>query len=327
MKTIIQRLIKYLRENKEENSEKIANIELLILDSFDESIKEEDFYKIPTQNFLKIIEKSEFDDPNVIPTIVKRFSEFNPSDAPLILNVISSPFSTLKECVNIISSLGCSSICKRLKELYDIEMTLTTRDYETEIQEMNEKIEKMSKKLKRGVFGIMDTIEDMEKDMTLSNFNELISQLNDNKDKIPEIEENFPYKEFEGTKFDKIFYWMKMFTKLHEANVSFNVIVEGQEHEFKYDAEPYFKPTYIFNEKDELILSRNTRFVFPKRAGVKSIPNYGIPTTVEQEKLSERSPLFYNLTNYFISNKTGITRSLIKQKLSKSAHWPEKSST
>jgi hypothetical protein len=68
--------------------------------------------------------------------------EVKGGEAALILNVIGSKELTFEECVQIVSSLKSSPICSHLGDLYEENKNMPEPDYEYEISELKQEIDK-----------------------------------------------------------------------------------------------------------------------------------------------------------------------------------------
>ena len=138
MKSVLKRLNRLLNEFGDESQ--IMFAESVLIDSIEETIKEESFYSLPTNEILKIICESEVSDSSILSHLVSRMNERNYEEAVLILNVIESKNATFEECINIISKLNRCQICNRIGELFENEKKLPSVDYLSEINRMKKEI-------------------------------------------------------------------------------------------------------------------------------------------------------------------------------------------
>ena len=140
---IISKLSALLSEGNE--GERVESYEELIIEEIDKFVKEDVFYSLQTSEILKVVEKSGIRDPELLCELVRKMSERKGKEAPLLLNVISSEDATLEECVKVISCFGGCPICRRAGELFKEEERLAERDYQNEINRLNEEIEELKK--------------------------------------------------------------------------------------------------------------------------------------------------------------------------------------
>ena len=103
--------------NEGDNEAKVEAIEKDIAESIEEAIKEELFFSLPTNEIVKIIQKSEISHAETYINIISKMCEAKGGEAALVLNAIGAKESTFEECVEIVSSLKCSPVSLRLREL------------------------------------------------------------------------------------------------------------------------------------------------------------------------------------------------------------------
>ena len=144
MKKTISSLYKLLEKEGEES--KIKHCEDLIIDSIQDAIKEETFYALPTKEISKIIEKCEIQSVEELEKLVSNLSSYKGRSAALILNAIDGNELDLSECIRVISKLENSKICVRIGELYSEEATLVERDYDGDINQLQEKIKELEER-------------------------------------------------------------------------------------------------------------------------------------------------------------------------------------
>ena len=133
MESSITKLFHCLNEGDEIKAE---SIEESIAESIEEALKGELFFSLPTNEIVKIVQKSDISNAETYSNIIVRMCEAKGGEAALILNVVEAKEATLEECVKIVSSLKCSPICVRLGDLYAEDEPLPERDYEYEINEL-----------------------------------------------------------------------------------------------------------------------------------------------------------------------------------------------
>ena len=104
--------------NEGGNKEKIEELEEVIEEDIEEYVEEELFYELPTKEILKIIDKSNIEDIELISTIITRMRENKQEESTLLLNVIKSNETTLDECIQILSKFEHCPICKRTNNLF-----------------------------------------------------------------------------------------------------------------------------------------------------------------------------------------------------------------
>jgi hypothetical protein len=148
MKTQITKLLKYLNKG---NRDKVNAAEENIAESIEEAIEEKLFFKIPMNEIVKIIEKSNISNAKLYSSIISRMCCVKGKEAALFLNVVEASGATLKECVQIVSSLTCSQVCVTLGKLYKDNESMVERDYSSEVLELRKEIEEL-KSQKRTIF-------------------------------------------------------------------------------------------------------------------------------------------------------------------------------
>ena len=121
--------------------------EKVIMASIEDAIEEELFFSLPTNEIIKIIQKSDISNAETYSKIISRMCEAKGGEAALVLNVIEPKEATFNECVKIVSSLNCSPICVRLGELYEENENQPEIDYEQEIIKLKQEIEKLEQQI------------------------------------------------------------------------------------------------------------------------------------------------------------------------------------
>ena len=92
---------------------------MTVAESIEEAIEEELFFSLPTNEIIKIIQKSDVSNVETYSSIISRMCEVKGGEAALILNAVKAEEADFKKCVKIVSSLKCSSVCVRLGDLYE----------------------------------------------------------------------------------------------------------------------------------------------------------------------------------------------------------------
>ena len=153
-------LISSLSNLISENKGAIKEIEDEIIESFDIFAKEKRFYKLPTDEILKIVEKSAIKDVKLLYEVISMMCENKGDESVLLLNIIDPEEMSLDECIEVISRFVRCQICKRTGELYtkeynhmneelnkekDENKNLAERDFGYEIGELKKEIEKIKK--------------------------------------------------------------------------------------------------------------------------------------------------------------------------------------
>jgi surface protein len=131
MKSLITKLALYLKKGDKLKAE---------------STEEELFFSLSTNEIVKIIQKSGISNAVINSKIISRMYKVKGEEAALILNVVESKEATFEECVQIVSSLKCSPICVRLGDLYAEDKKQPEPDYEHEISNLEQEIEKLKQK-------------------------------------------------------------------------------------------------------------------------------------------------------------------------------------
>ena len=71
----VSKLIKLIGEKG--SKERIKSLEDIIIESINKFAKEEDFYKLPTEEILEIVERSNIEDVKFLCEIISKMSESN----------------------------------------------------------------------------------------------------------------------------------------------------------------------------------------------------------------------------------------------------------
>ena len=129
------------------NEEEYEEHEYLIIEEIEKLIKEEQFYELPTNEILKIINKSTFADVNQLYDLVANMSASKGEESILLLNVINCDDMTLKDCTTIISKFKKCKFCQRTYQVFKENEEMPEIDYELEIKELNEEIERLKKEI------------------------------------------------------------------------------------------------------------------------------------------------------------------------------------
>ena len=111
-------------------------------------MKEECFYELPTNEILKIVGKSNFEDLELLYVFIPRMLAMKGEESTLLLNVIKMEEATLEECIKILSKFKHSQICKRTSELFNEDKELLERDFEHELEELKKENGKLQKETK-----------------------------------------------------------------------------------------------------------------------------------------------------------------------------------
>ena len=143
MKTMISKLYAMLSESG--NKEEIEFGEDVLIESIEETIKEDNFYSLPLFEIIKIIQKSHVSDYSSLKMLVSKINETKSEESVLILNVIDPEESSFDECIRIISGLKNSPICKRIGELFEKNASLPSKEYEHGINEPRKENEELKK--------------------------------------------------------------------------------------------------------------------------------------------------------------------------------------
>ena len=88
MSRIISKLNILLSEGA--SNERIEAHEELIINEIEEHVRDASFYSLPTEEIVRIIEKSSINDPELLMELTQNMSKHKGKDAVLLLNVISS---------------------------------------------------------------------------------------------------------------------------------------------------------------------------------------------------------------------------------------------
>ena len=138
------------------SNERIEAHEELIIDEIEKHVKDASFYSLPTEEIVRIIEKSSINDAKLLMELIRNMNKNKGKDAVLLLNVISSEEATFKECITNISNFSEFTICTRLGDLFNSDAILPERDYQHEIDELKKEIEKLKKSPKKNKISSCD---------------------------------------------------------------------------------------------------------------------------------------------------------------------------
>ena len=142
-KSIISKLSSLIDESG--SIDKINTYEDVLIESIEEIISEESFYELPTNEILKIIEKSDIQDTKLINLLSTKMNKHKGKASILLLNVIDPKDAVFDDCIEIISKFNKCPFCKRIGKLYEENKNLPYRDYEHEILELKQQNEKLKK--------------------------------------------------------------------------------------------------------------------------------------------------------------------------------------
>ena len=126
----------------------LESYEELIVDELEEYIEGNLFFELPTNEILKIIDKSNIEDIDQICSFISKMNENKKEESILLLNVIKADETTFEGCMKILSKFDSSPICRRTSELFDENKKLPERDNEHEISELKKEIEKLRNRTK-----------------------------------------------------------------------------------------------------------------------------------------------------------------------------------
>ena len=163
MSRVISKLSKLLYEG--ETGEKIESYEDWIIEEIEKHVKDASFYSLPTEEIVRIIEKSSINDAKLLMELTGNMSNNKGKDAVLLLNVISSEEATFEECVKIISNFSKCPLCSRLGNLFNSEERQPEYDYQHEIDELKKENEKLKKTPKTSFPPVTTKPNDFESDI------------------------------------------------------------------------------------------------------------------------------------------------------------------
>ena len=163
MSRVISKLSKLLYEG--ETGEKIESYEDWIIEEIEKHVKDASFYSLPTEEIVRIIEKSSINDAKLLMELTGNMSNNKGKDAVLLLNVISSEEATFEECVKIISNFSKCPLLKRLGNLFNSDAIIPEPDYQYEIDELKKEIEELKKLPKTSFPPVTTKPNDFESDI------------------------------------------------------------------------------------------------------------------------------------------------------------------
>ena len=114
--------------NEGGSKDKIESYEDLIVADLKDYVERKLLFELPTNEILKIVDKSNIEDVEQICSIVSKMSESKKEESILLLNVIKANETTFEECIKILSKFETSPICRRTSELFDEEGKLPEPD-------------------------------------------------------------------------------------------------------------------------------------------------------------------------------------------------------
>ena len=149
-------LIKELCEatNGGKDSKSIIKLEKLITRVFPEAVYIDEFYNLPFSNLTNIIKNVdicdfvECNEDKVFKMLITKMCEKRKQEAPLLLSIISNPFSTLDECMSLIGCFSQCPLCVRTYSLYEADSKQVDFDYEYEILTKDQLIMDLNKRIK-----------------------------------------------------------------------------------------------------------------------------------------------------------------------------------
>ena len=152
-KTIIERLIKAINENK--NAEVIKEYTEVVTDNIEESAKENNFYQLPYEILSSIIKNVDFSNDDeiskpieLLQTIIQNTSKAYPKESIFLLNDLQLsklPEMTIDSIINIITMFSSSPLLTKLGELQIEEKLLPKPDYAFQIMKLEKEIETLKK--------------------------------------------------------------------------------------------------------------------------------------------------------------------------------------
>ena len=116
------------------SKDRIEGYEDVIEEEIEKYVKEKSFYELPTNEVLKIVGKSEFEDLELLYEVISRMCECKGEESTLLLNVIKCDEATLEDCVKILSKFKYSQLCRRTSKLFFDEKYLPERDIKRETE-------------------------------------------------------------------------------------------------------------------------------------------------------------------------------------------------
>ena len=188
---------------KETDPDKLQKLTKEIIKDFENLYEIDDFYKIPIQTILDIIQKVDFatisNNINVIQKIILKTTKFNPNNSVLILHNLQCKYLILsiEDCVKILSCFNTCELCIKLGNLFNNENQVTL-DYEYELEKKAQQIEKMKDQMKSQDHGIVKptnfepNIIKASKERKLNSVKFIIGTLlqNDDKTKVDSLGRN-----------------------------------------------------------------------------------------------------------------------------------------
>ena len=107
----------------------IIGLEEQISKNINIAITQDSFFELPMTTLQSIIQNSDLlneehnhkDTIDSVKQILKKASILNPTEAPLLLNILDIPFIDQSECLDILSSLKSSPLCSKLTNYGDQE--------------------------------------------------------------------------------------------------------------------------------------------------------------------------------------------------------------
>jgi len=132
-----------LKSIHEGNTSAINELEQKLAEIIEDASQQNSTYGLPVRNLISIIEKSnlthedETKSLSIMKTILRKASELNESEAPLLLTVCDFPHLMLDACIDLLSCLTKCKLCVRIGYLNN----LPRQDYD---YLLNEKIIEIS---------------------------------------------------------------------------------------------------------------------------------------------------------------------------------------
>ena len=150
-KELLNNLINYTKNN-ENNKEEISKIEQIIAENIKDYIDEESFLnELPFENIYNIFKDIDYEN-NALPTstikvVIQKLNKRDSFKSFSLLMFLSQPYSTLGECVSLLSNFTQSPLLMQLSLLYhEISQSLQL-DYDYELQLKDNIINHLKKEL------------------------------------------------------------------------------------------------------------------------------------------------------------------------------------
>ena len=131
----------------------LKSLEKQIIGQFSTIAHIDEFYQLPFSAIANILKQIDFniDVPSfgnsLLKTVIMKICDIKKQEAPLLLGIISKPFSTLDECMSLIGCFKQCPLCVRTYSLYEEDIKQVDYDIDYELEQKDKTIQELTKKI------------------------------------------------------------------------------------------------------------------------------------------------------------------------------------